>query len=798
LAKSSTVSPVNFDSITSAEDIEVAQAGSYSFASLSTAKNITLGSNYNSKVSSISMPLLKSVTSFTTGGVSENTGTPTGAADRVNGPGTANDKISFTKADSIDINTLVRYGTSLELAVDEGGTIGIAALDDVDATGQQQNITLSIEGPSEISISNLKDGALTFKNVGAVVVNGFEGPFVLDAGVVSFKADKAMSVSTVSATDLEIFEITGIVDPDNATGTAAHKGPAITFDGNYNIRIIKLKGTIDDVDLNNNSDLEEAHVTANVSDEVNITNNSSLIAVNTADSKATGFVVSGNSDLENLVIATTTIDGPDADTKVDGNYQVNNNASLLSVKIAANKVKTLSITGNDDMTSIDLSEMTTLGDTTTGRNISIFANDLTATRGTDSSEGTTNKAAGAAGDEGSFSETAGMKTVKTIAGKFQADSEATGYIYFDTVETFDPVGTGAETNDHTFKPLQVVSGVPTFGAQPEQNRVLHKDKDNSVALKPAIASKRSFLVTGYGDAADAIGINVNNAQITALADNNMESANAAVNVAAVTAATPLANADAAGITLTATQYASPEVTIVFSNNGPTNENSATTAIPAAFTTTASDTFTITVEGDEAASVSLATTSIATFVTSLTDAWNAANTAVAPAKTQFTASITAAGTGITFAAKDLGTSQIGKTLTINSSIASSTQTNFGYNIYNSYDGTSTGAISVDNLARGNGIVVTLEADTEGVTLSEIGSPGAASNVSALRATNITTNDVTVVELSSSLAPYAATTNAVTANNEFPAESRSDVVNPADEVGGTPSSSQNFNRVTWLAD
>jgi hypothetical protein len=802
LAKSSTVSPVNFNNITSAEDIEIAQAGSYSFAALTSARDIAFGSNYNSKVTGISMPLLKSVTSFSTGGVSVNAGVPLNGADRVNGPATVNNKISFTKANSIDINTLARYGTALELAVDEGGTIGIAALDDVDATGQQTNITLSIEGPSSISIENLKDGALTFKNVGDVIVNGFEGPFVLEAGVVSFKADKAMQVATASATDLEVFEITGIVDPDNATGTAAHKGPAVVFDSNSNIRIIKLKGVIDDVDLNNNSDLEEAHVTADVSDEINITNNSSLIAVNTTDSKATGVVVSGNSDLETLSIVTTTVDGPDADTKVDGNYEVTNNASLLSVAISSNKVSTLKITGNDDMTSIDLSGMTTLGDTATGQNLSIFANDLTATRGTDSSEGTSNKAPGAAGDEGTFSESAGMKTVKAIATKFQLAADATSYIYFDTVETFDPVGSGAETNDHTFVTAAVVSGIPTKATQPEQTIVLHKEKDNSVALKPAIARKRAFLIKGYGTTGDLFTLNVNNADILAsTTPTNMASPNPAVNVGAILSAANLASADAAGVTLTATAYANPSVEIEFGDNTASTEASAaaTVAIASDFEFNASDNFTLELAGDNPANISgTAYTTAAAFTAALLTAWNTANSNANI--TDFTAAASGT-TAIVFTAVDEGTSQIGKLLKFTGTIASQTQSNIGFNIYNGYDGYATGALSSDNVARGNAIVVAVEADTAGVALSEIGSTN-ASGASGVRLLNAGVTAVTAEELYSTLNPYLATialqNTEVAGTTEYPGQSRSDVVNAADEVGGSVSTSVNFNRVTWLAD
>jgi hypothetical protein len=789
LSKSSTVSNVNFNNISSASDIEVAQSGMYSFSSLTTAKNVKLGSNYSSKVAGVSMPKLKTVTSFTTGSIVEVAG---GAgAGRVNGPA-VNHKVSFTKADSIDLNALTRYGAALELGVDEGGTIGIATLDDVDATGAQSNISLSVEGPSTITIENFKDGTLSFKNVGEVVVNNFEGPFTLDAGVVSFKADKAMSVDTVSATDLEVFEITGITDPDDATDK---EGPAVSFDSNSNIRIIKLKGKIDSVVLNNNSDLEEAHTTAEVSGQIQITNNSSLIAVNTKDSKASGVKISGNSDLESVNIETQTIDTTeDADTKVDGTYEVTNNASLLKTTISSNKIASLTITGNDDMTEIDLTGMSTLGDTTTGRKIAIFANDLTATRATDSNDTAT---AGTATDEGTYSESAGMKTAKIIADKFVADTAANVYIYFDTVETFQGENGVAETNDHTFVTTAVVAGVPTFASQPSETVVAHRGASTAVAGKASIAAKRSFLVTGMA-AGSTVAVTANAAGLHPTAAD-ISSANDNVNVAAILSTTALANADAAGVTLTATAGAAPKITIEFSTNDTTDENSATTnLVPAGFTTTVSDTFTLTIAGDKAGAVSAAYTTTSDLVKGLSDAWAAAN----PTATITQWTIATTNTEIEFTAKDAGTAQIGAALTMGASIASTTNTNFGYKIYNAYDGNIANAIAADNGAKGEGIVITVEADSAGTSLSEINQIGAATATTARNLAVVGAGaGLTVTELTNTYrnnTTLSTTTDKYTATNEFPTQSRSDVRAAENAITGSSNTATNFDRTGWLAD
>jgi hypothetical protein len=806
LAKSSTVSNVNFDNISSAADIEVAQSGMYSFAKLTSAKNIALGSNYSSKVAGVSMPLLKTVTSFTTGSITEGTTIVTGA-DYVGGPA-VNHKISFTKANSIDVNSLVRYGAALELGVDEGGTVGITALDDVDATGAQSNISLTVEGPSTLTIENFKDGTLSFKNVGEVVVNNFEGPFTLNAGVVSFKADKAMSVSTASATDLEVFEITGITDPDDATDK---EGPAIAFDSNSNIKIIKLKGKIDSVVLNNNSDLEEAHTTAEVSGQIQITNNSSLIAVNTKDSKASGVKISGNSDLEAVNIETQTIDTTeDTDTKVDGTYEVTNNASLLKTTISSNKIASLTITGNDDMTEIDLTGMSTLGDTTTGRSISIFANDLTASRATDSNDAV---ASGLATDEGTFSESAGMKTAKIIADKMVADTAASVYIYFDTVETFQGENGVAETNDHQFLTSAVAAGIPTYSSQPQQTVVAHRGASTAVAGKAAIAAKRSFhLNIGTANPKDAeFDLGVNNAQIisTAVGTANLVSDNAQVNVNAIVNTASLAQADAAGISISATKYASPEISIVFSENDPNDENSAATvkalASGAQVWVDASDTLTLTIAGDTAAVVSgTAITTRAGVADALALAFNDVNSD--DDLRNWTVDSSVAGT-LKFTARDIGTSQIGAALTLGFTVASAARSNLGYAIHNGYDGVITPAIVSDNVARGKDYVVTITADTPGTALAETGQVAVSTaGAGAARKTAIRVDGtgVALTELTNSfrnnltLTTTDNPTEDKVGGNVYPTQSRSDVAYAEDLIAGSVDTATKFDRTGWLAD
>jgi hypothetical protein len=213
-----------------------------------------------------------------------------------------------------------------------------------------------------------------------------------------------------------------------------------------------------------------------------------------------------------------------------------------------------------------------------------------------------------------------------------------------------------------------------------------------------------------------------------------------------------------------------------------------------------------IAGDKPAAISTAHTTAATVADALADAWVTANSDAN--LTNWTVdSTTAAGT-LTFTARDAGTSQIGAALTFVHSVASETQSNLGYEIYNAYDGSQQGAggnaIAADNIARGVGIVLTVTADTAGTSLSEIGNVGDASGALAARAIQVTTpgtGAVAAVELGNSYrnnTTLTTKTNEASATNVYPAESRSDVAFAEDAIAGSSNTATSFDRTGWLAD
>jgi len=151
--------------------------------------------------------------------------------------------------------------------------------------------------------------------------------------------------------------------------------------------------------------------------------------------------------------------------------------------------------------------------------------------------------------------------------------------------------------------------------------------------------------------------------------------------------------------------------------------------------------------------------------------------------------------ITFTARDKGTSQIGGTLAFTASLASSTLSNVGYIIGNDL-ATATNS-TADNVAHGQGIVITMLADTPGSTLSEIGSPGSNHALASAGNASVTASGVTVVELTSTRDISASDSGLNVPNVDMhPTESRSDVVNPYETIAAATSTATTFNRVSWL--
>jgi hypothetical protein len=477
---SSSIAETTFNNLTGVTSITATQAGGYQFQALTSASNIRLFDNYESTVTVIHFGALTTVDNFYTDDTE--------------------DIIEFSKATELHLTSLGRYSTTsskpLKLIIDEGGALPLA-IDDVATDGDQEDLYLEITGPDAITFDNISDGQLTFTDVKAVTVNGFVGTIVTNDGVESLTADTVVNAPTLGS-DLETINLTGVADADDSDDT---HGPSITIDNQDNLETITLAGKLGAITLSDNDNLTDVTISADVDGAItigvdtddNAANNSDLVNVTLTGSKATGVTISNNAEIETLTIDTTMQAGTASDAVLDGSVVVQNNAALTSLTISSSSLETLTITGNDDLTTIDGTGIIAIG--ATGEpTVTIEDNDLTATASVDAEDTTATADGAASTDLGSITTDSGMDTFKTYLALVAADADSTAEVYFDTVESYTD-----ESDDEDTDQTWVDGNVPTA------NKVLVLTPADVTAGGSSIAAKRAFVISGIADG-DALQI----------------------------------------------------------------------------------------------------------------------------------------------------------------------------------------------------------------------------------------------------------------------------------------------------
>jgi len=761
----STVGAVTFNNLTGTATFSLKLAGPYVAQNLVSAQNIYLYDDYKSSVTVIDFRELTSVQKFYTD--------------------TNADEIKFSKATELHLNKLVYYPPlDLTIELDEGAAFP-NALDDVDIDGDQKDIDLDITGPAAVTFTNILDGTMKFKDVATVTVNGYKGTFELLEGVETFNSDSVVTLDIDSASDLETLNITGALDPDTTTDES---GPDVVFTDNNNIATITLAGEIGSIDLQGNGNLTDLTVTANVDGAIAVgatgtgNGNSDLTTVTLTGASATKVHVIQNFDLETVIIDNTFIAGSGTDAVLDGEIKVIDNTSLTNLNISADKVEYLEVTGNDDLTTLDFTGLAVAG-ATGSPEVYIYDNDIEATA-EDEEDGDTDVADGKTGDLGEISSSSGIETAKTYLAAVKADADSKMSVFFDVVNFTTE---GDTTSEVLFSSAISAANIST---QNTKLRIAYVVPNSADTGNASVAAKRGYLLTGFDDAGDMVDVWANGVKLVERAD--LTSANQGVNVANLTTAAALTNADAAGVDYSATGYANAILKLEIAANGSTMENSATTVSGSTFGRHVSDVFTISIPGANDAVVSNTTESgdPTKLVTALYNKWVAKN--VTASSTWSRWSISSTGDILEFTAKDKGTSQIGDELSFTASIASASLSNVGYRIGNGNNLTNDAG---DNTAKGVGIVISLLADTAGTNLGEIGSPWEDNTVGINNAT-ITATGVTVVELSTTLNRSVTASGVITATNTYPTDSRSDVITPQQTINAAASNAVDFSRIAWL--
>jgi len=276
----SAVTALTFDNISGTGDLSVDQAGPYSFAGLTSAGAITLGTSSAAKVTVVNLEALTTVTSIQTG--------------------TATHTISFAKATNIHLTALTRYGASLTLLGDDDSTILIDNLTSTDVNGLESSLALSITGAASVDFSNITQGSITAVEV-ATVTGGadFDGNISL-TDVTKAVIPNYTGTLTVNDTDeLEYLHVIGALPTRTVAATTY---PVLDTTGQTALSTLIVDGTLGDVTISGNTDLETLTFTANV-DALTITGASNLASAELAG-KAKSIDVNTNGDLETLTITT--------------------------------------------------------------------------------------------------------------------------------------------------------------------------------------------------------------------------------------------------------------------------------------------------------------------------------------------------------------------------------------------------------------------------------------------------------------------------------------------------------------
>ena len=774
-AASSSVATVTFLNLTGTQTLTINQPGDYRFDNLSSATNVFLYDQFKSKIKIIHFGGLTSVSKFHTDTASSNL-------------------IDFNKVQELHLTKLAYYPpNNLTIRIDEGSVLA-SALDDVDADGDQSNITLSIEGPANYTASNFKDGSLTFKNVGTVTVNGFEGAFTLQAGVENFNADKVTTLSIGAATDLANLNITGALDPDVTTDKT---GPAITIEDNANIETVTLAGKVDDVILEGNGNLTSVTISAEVDGKINIGDdaatadgNSDLTSVTLTGAKATSLEIANNSDLETVTVDVAFWAGTTANAKLDGELIVVDNTSLTSLNVSSDKIEKLTVTGNDDLATVDFSGLAAFG--ATGKPVvNIWDNDLEGSMN-DTSDGDTDKGNGKSGDLGSVSSASGIKTLKTYLTAVAGDADSTAKVLMDTVDFTNEAGT---TTEYTY--------ATSADAASEYLRVLYLTPNSGAAAKTGTKQRRAWVIGTWSDV-DTFYIWTNG---TNIAPGGIDvDANPTLTVSNILAAANVSRATAAGVTLGAsvTGNASTSLTIKSATDSTSGEMYAGTTNTSISSATVLS-FTV---GSITVTTTTSSGKIISDANDIADLLKAAYEAITNTREEVTLTLstdTDATAVIDIVSKDIGSDGTGVNvgLSVSTSGHSDTATHgtgkIGFNI-------GATRLPSDNSTVGQDVVITVEDNDTSALLNSIGAvsanltsatvifQGEVNLTTVMSATNSDQSGANR-ELTSRLLTVSSTAPS-NAETTHPTESRGDVRIAEDGVAAGPDNSVTYSRVGWL--
>jgi len=458
-ASAATVTAMTFDKLASTGDLTLAVNGPISAKALVTAGTVNLKTTFSSSVTSINMDLLSTVT-------------------EIQSQGTA-DAINFSSATDVQLGALAVYTDELTITTKKGATLDIGSLDDLNAAGTAVDMSLTVSGPKNVTISGWDDsylGTITATNVENLTISGYEGAIVIGDGVENATVTGGVDVSLSSADDLVSVDLTTKLydDPNvlsTVTAKAAYAGAGKVNDlvfSSANLNTIKLNGYWGAVTSTDNANVTSIDIDATMK-KLTIDNNDNLTSLDVTGSEINDVTFQNNSGIETAVFDHTTelnyVGATTDDTDVV--VEIIDNEGMTSLTWGASNVQSLTVTGNDKLNTVDFTGLAAASTASTATiALNVRDNDLTVATASDIVDGLSTQyaidgstSAGANNDAldlGTYATDGGMSTLKPYLTLALADADATGNVHFDTVTT------------HTIATDAVVSG-ETAGTQNSGN-----------------------------------------------------------------------------------------------------------------------------------------------------------------------------------------------------------------------------------------------------------------------------------------------------------------------------------------
>jgi hypothetical protein len=818
-----------FDKMVAATTIDVESAGPISFKALASATTVTLPTTYTTKITSLDMSALASVTTFSSG---------------TDGSETANN-ITLASATNIDLGALTMYNVAsaadvLTVSMKKGGTLDIASLTGTErTTGLEEPLSLTISGPASLNISKIADGTLTVSDVAALTVSGFYGTLDVNGGVETLTTTDLVTATLEGAVDVvtATLDFKYDWDPSLTTAQAAVADDLRNTDylqdiaatGDWvatDLKTLTVTGELLDLYLDEGN-LETLSIDATMHD-LTLSSNTDLTSLTVASGSKIGNIsMTGNNNLEVADFNHTTnlnnkLSGATAGTSTNSanlsaTLSVTNNTSLTKLHSTGDDVGTLTVTGNTALAELDFTGLADDGgDLTPAANV--YNNALVAVSASNTSDGDTNRAAGLTTDLGSFDDgTSGMSTLKTYLSHVVADSDFAGMVSFDTLNS----EVDTETSGSSTTSLNITYQDATTTTKATVLYEVAADAGTTTTTGGAATKgKRGFLLDV--SALGSFQVHANGGALIDAQNDGTPAVTAELAVAGNTAAQlvglinqsqNLSRATNNGVTMLASAGGNSVVDITIGGTMDSAVFETETAVASAFALSTTETITLTVGNFSVDFAPAGTESGGE--DAFADAARLAAGLRAAANTEATgdsvnyyevtigavASATATGSSevaakFTVTSKDIGTG--GADLTASLSVAGkASQAYLPYIIGASRS-------TADNVTAGPDVVLTIEWNTAGTDTYPLGTPANdgtdhAETAATVSFAGVGATGAAINELYTTHFPNAGTADA-TGTNTYPAESRSDVTNPEqDNLSSTTTGTVTavaFNRLAWL--